>query len=222
MAAQGRAPRAIVIENVVGLLTSHNGRDFAALGEALAAQGHAFGALEIDAAGFLPRSRPRVFVIATREPPPAELVGRSPFHSRAVQDAHANLPQDLAERWIWWRASSPAPRNTDLAALLEPDEAVVWHSSERTARWLDLMAALHLARLDAFRARRARAVGALYRRMRMEAGQRVQRAEARFDGLAGCLRTPRRGSSRQVILVVQDGKVRTRLLQPREAVRLIG
>src|SRR3569623_804091 len=73
--AEGRAPRTVVIETVSGLLTSHGGRDFAALGEALAGQGYRFGALELDAAGFLPQSRPRVFVIATRAPPAPARVG---------------------------------------------------------------------------------------------------------------------------------------------------
>jgi DNA (cytosine-5)-methyltransferase 1 len=50
----------------------------------------------------------------------------------------------------------------------------------------------------------------------------MQRAEVRFDGLAGCLRTPRGGSSRQAICVVDQGRVRTRLLSPREAARLMG
>jgi DNA (cytosine-5)-methyltransferase 1 len=222
LAAEGRSPRAIVIENVSGLLTSRGGRDFAALGEALAAQGYGFGALEIDAARLLPQSRPRVFVIATREPPPPALLGESPFHTRAVKAAAADLPKALSQRWIWWRAAAPAPRNTDLAALLEPDDAVAWHSAERTQRWLDLMAPLHRARLAALQARGGRAVGAVYRRMRIEDGRRVQRAEARFDGLAGCLRTPRGGSSRQVIVVAQDDQVRTRLLTPREAARLMG
>ena len=222
LAAEGRAPRAIVIENVSGLLTSHGGRDFAALGAALAAQGYSFGALEIDAAGFLPQSRPRVFVIGTREPAPADLIGTSPFHTRAVKAAHAALPSALAARWIWWRAAAPAPRNTDLAALLEPDAAVAWHSPERTARWLDLMAPLHRARLAAIGDRADRSVGAVYRRMRLEDGRKVQRAEVRFDGVAGCLRTPRGGSSRQVIVVVEAGQVRTRLLTAREAARLMG
>jgi DNA (cytosine-5)-methyltransferase 1 len=222
LAAEGRAPRAIVIENVSGLLTSHGGRDFAALGAALAAQGYGFGALEIDAAAFLPQSRPRVFVVATRDPPPAALVGESPFHSRAVKAAAAALPADLARHWIWWRAATPPPRNTDLAALLEPDAAVAWHPAERTKRWLALMAPLHRARIEALTGGRERAVGAVYRRMRLEAGSKVQRAEVRFDGLAGCLRTPRGGSSRQVILVVEGGRVRTRLLSPREAARLMG
>src|SRR3569623_588195 len=94
LAAGGRAPRSIVIENVSGLLTSHGGRDFEALGRALAAQGYRFGALEIDAAAFVPQSRPRVFVIATREAQPAALIGDCVFHTRAVPAAAAALPSD--------------------------------------------------------------------------------------------------------------------------------
>ncbi|MET0273185.1 MAG: DNA (cytosine-5-)-methyltransferase, partial [Phenylobacterium sp.] len=217
-----RAPRTIVIENVSGLLTSHGGADFTALAEVLAAQGYAFGALDIDAAAFLPQSRPRVFVIATRDAVPAELVGASPFHTRAARVAAAQLPPALAERWIWWRLPAPQMRNTDLAAVLEPDAAVAWHSPERSDRWLALMAPLHRARLEAARDRGERAVGAIFRRTRHEMGMRVQRAEVRFDGLAGCLRTPRGGSSRQAICVVDEGHVRTRLLTAREAARLMG
>lgn len=50
----------------------------------------------------------------------------------------------------------------------------------------------------------------------------MQRADVRFDGIAGCLRTPSGGSSRQTIIVVEDPRIRTRLLSPREAVRLMG
>lgn len=222
LAGEGRAPRAIVIENVGGLLTSHGGADFTALAEALAAQGYVFGALEIDAAAFLPQSRPRVFVVATRDTPPAELIGGSPFHSRAVKAAQARLPPALARRWIWWRLAQPPARNTDLAALLEPDGDVAWHGAERSGRWLALMAPLHQARIEAACARGGRSVGAVFRRTRVERGRTVQRAEVRFDGLAGCLRTPRGGSSRQAICVVDEGRVRTRLLTPREAARLMG
>src|SRR5690348_1566339 len=92
----------------------------------------------------------------------------------------------------WWATApstaAPPARNLDLAAVLEPDADVAWHSAERTARWLELMAPLHRARLAARAARDERAVGAVFRRMRIEDGRRVQRAEARFDGLAGCLR----------------------------------
>ncbi|MEO8114702.1 MAG: DNA cytosine methyltransferase [Phenylobacterium sp.] len=222
LAADGRAPRTLVIENVGGLLSSHGGADFTALGEALAAQGYSFGALEIDAAAFTPQSRPRVFVVAVRGAPPAALTGPSPFHSRSVKAAQARLPARLAAAWVWWRLAAPPARNTDLAALLEPDAAVSWHAPERTERWLALMAPLHRARLEAMRAGGARAVGAVFRRTRMENGRPAQRAEIRFDGLAGCLRTPGGGSSRQAIAVVEAGSVRTRLLSPREAARLMG
>jgi DNA (cytosine-5)-methyltransferase 1 len=50
---------------------------------------------------------------------------------------------------------------------------------------------------------------------------RVQ-AEARFDGLAGCLRTPGGGSSRQFLIEVEGATIRTRLMTPREAARLMG
>ncbi|HEY9217305.1 MAG TPA: DNA cytosine methyltransferase, partial [Phenylobacterium sp.] len=63
---------------------------------------------------------------------------------------------------------------------------------------------------------------ALFRRMRIEDGVRVQRAEVRFDGMCGCLRTPRGGSSRQTLIVVEAGQVRSRLISAREAARLMG
>lgn len=222
LASERRAPRCVVIENVSGLLTSHGGADFTALAAALAAQGYAFGALEIDAAAFLPQSRPRVFVIATREPPPRALVGDSPSRTRAVQAAVNRLPADLAERWIDWRLPAPPPRNADLAAVLEDDQTVDWHAPAQTDAWLSIMSPLHRARIESARTRRERVVGGVFRRMRIEDGRRVQRAEVRFDGLAGCLRTPRGGSSRQVILAVDGDRVRTRLLTGREAARLMG
>jgi DNA (cytosine-5)-methyltransferase 1 len=219
---EGRAPKLLVIENVSGLLTSNGGADFSALAQALADQGYGFGALEIDAADFLPQSRPRVFVVATRDPPPAHLTGVSRYQTRAVAAAAERLPPHLYARWIHWALEAPPARNHDLASMLEDDDEVAWHSPERTARWLELMAPLHRARLEARRERGERSVGAVYRRMRLVGGRKVQRAEVRFDGLAGCLRTPRGGSSRQVIAVVEAGRVRTRLLSPREAARLMG
>jgi DNA (cytosine-5)-methyltransferase 1 len=67
------------------------------------------------------------------------------------------------------------------------------------------------------------AVGAVYKRTRRDAtGKKIQRAEVRFDGVAGCLRTPAGGSSRQVILLVKGQEVHSRLLSSREAARLMG
>ena len=76
----------------------------------------------------------------------------------------------------------------------------------------------HRGRLEEALSRGERRVGAVFRRVR----DGVQRAEVRFDGVAGCLRTPRGGSSRQLLIVVQDGICRSRLISPREAARLMG
>ena len=61
--AEGRAPRLVVIENVCGLITGHGGKDFVALCDAFTEGGYRVGAMVIDAALFVPQSRPRVFVI---------------------------------------------------------------------------------------------------------------------------------------------------------------
>ncbi|HEX6866940.1 MAG TPA: DNA cytosine methyltransferase [Caulobacteraceae bacterium] len=204
-----RAPRLIVIENVTGLLTSHGGRDFEALCRALADQGYRFGALEIDAARFTPQSRPRVFVVASREPR-ADLTGESPFHTPGIRAAFAALPPELRASWCWWRLPAPPTRNTDLAAVLEDAD---WRPDAETARLLSLMAPAHRARLNG-----ERVVGAVFRRTRPDG----QRAEVRTDGLAGCLRTPRGGSSRQSIIVAENGRIRSRLLTGREGARLMG
>lgn len=220
--AEGRAPPLLVIENVSGLLSSSGGADFTALCAALDRLGYRFGALEVDAALWLPQSRPRVFVIAAREPGALGAAGPgAPFHGERLRAAHGRLPEALKAQWIWWTLAAPPVRNTRLADLLEPDGAVDWFAADRTERLLSLMAPLHRRKLEAVSAG-GRAVGALYRRVRVEQGRKVQRAEVRFDGLAGCLRTPAGGSSRQVIVVAEAGRVRARLLSGREGARLMG
>lgn len=219
---QGRAPRLVVIENVTGLLTSRGGEDFRTLCGLLAGSGWRFGALEIDAALWLPQSRPRLFVVATREDAAAPPGPVAPFHSRGVTAAFEGLPETTRAAWRWWRLFAPPARNTDLAALLEPDEAVDWLDEDRTARLLDLMGPLHRQRLEAALAGGERRVGAAYRRVRREGGTRTQRLEVRFDGLAGCLRTPAGGSSRQFVIVAEAGRIHARLLTGREALRLMG
>jgi DNA (cytosine-5)-methyltransferase 1 len=48
------------------------------------------------------------------------------------------------------------------------------------------------------------------------------RSEIRTDRLAGCLRTPRGGSSKQIVFTAGKGKVRMRWMTPREYARLQG
>ena len=128
------------------------------------------------------------------------------------------MPEALKAKWVWWRLDAPARRNSDLSSLLEPDEAMTWRSAAQTLDLLAMMEPRHRARVDTAMASGARSAGAVFRRTR----KGVQRAEVRFDGLAGCLRTPRGGSSRQMLLIIDEGKVRSRLLTGREGARLMG
>jgi DNA (cytosine-5)-methyltransferase 1 len=226
LVAEGRAPSTIVLENVSGLLTAGSGADFAEIAGAFARASYLFGALEIDAAWFTPQSRPRVFLVATRAEPPRRLhrAGPTPpFHSTAVQAAAARLPEPTRNAWRWWSLPEPPRRNTTLSAILEDDpDDVCWNTAEKTARLLAQLSPLHQEKLAAIRAAKTPAVGAGYRRIRLVDGRKVQRFEVRFDGLAGCLRTPAGGSSRQILLFVDGAKTRSRLLSAREAARLMG
>lgn len=225
LAHEKRAPDILALENVTGLLSSHGGADFTALVHALDDLGYRVGALEIDAALFTPQSRPRLFVIAARRAP-AHLTASGPsepFHSTALRNVVARMPEPLRKRFVWWRLEAPAKRNTRLADMLDdPPVGVEWQSQEQTQKLLGQMSELQRARVEALRESGRREVGAVFRRIRIEQGERVQRAEARFDGIAGCLRTPSGGSSRQMLLFVEGDSVRSRLLSPREAARLMG
>ena len=223
LAAEGRAPSLVVLENVCGALTSHGGEDFAAIGSALAGGGYRFGAVVMDAVRFLPQSRPRLFIVGVdrNRTIPESVVAASPnplWHPSRLAGAQPKA------KGLWWKLPEPPPRAATLGDLIEDNpRGVVWHSAAETRRLLALMSPLHRRKVETAKAAGRRTAGALYKRTRTdESGRSVQRAEIRFDGVSGCLRTPAGGSSRQSILVVEGREVRSRLLSPREAARLMG
>jgi len=116
-------------------------------------------------------------------------------------------------------------RTSILADVVEDvPQGVAWHTPAETQRLLDMMNPLNLTKVEAAQQAGGRRVGTIYKRTRADGagGKRTQRAEIRFDGVAGCLRTPVGGSSRQIIMVIENGLIRSRLLSPREAARLMG
>jgi DNA (cytosine-5)-methyltransferase 1 len=225
---EGRAPSVIVLENVCGALTSHGGKDFVKICEALAKERYRFGALVIDAALFVPQSRPRLFIVAVREDvtvPSASTIksASAVFHTRALVAAHERLPKALRDKWLWWNLPAPASRNTTLFDVIEEAPCdVAWHSAAETQALIAMMSDVNLAKVAEAKRARRKMVGTLYRRTRYHSGEKIQRAEARFDEVAGCLRTPAGGSSRQYVLVVDKGMVRSRLMSARETARLMG
>ncbi len=115
-------------------------------------------------------------------------------------------------------------RKLSFADVIEDDPADVrWHTKAETAKLIGMMSPSNLAKVHSAQLKRKRIVGAIYKRTRFDGrGVKLQRAEVRFDDVAGCLRTPRGGSSRQTIIVVEGNHIRTRLLSAREAARLMG
>lgn len=227
--AVGRAPKIITVENVCGTLTSHGGRDFQAICKTFSDAGYRYGALIIDAALFVPQSRPRLFMIGVHkdvEINPSLLSPESmePFHTRGLRKAADGVSASARKNMIWWNVPTPPHRNTTFADLIEEKPlSVDWHTAAETKQLLAMMSAVNLAKVDAAKRSGRRMVGGVYKRTRFDAkGGKIQRAEVRFDDVAGCLRTPAGGSSRQTIIVVDGNRIRSRLISSRETARLMG
>lgn len=204
-------PPILAAENVSGLISTEKGTHYRELHEALARRGYKIGTLLLDAARWLPQSRPRVFVVAAdaRLPIPATLVSDQPgwAHSKAIKDVFAGL-----EEWIWWRLPEPEKRGVTLSGIV--DYSLPCHDAVTSRKNLALIPAGHMRRLEEKNMR----VVPGYKRIRN--GKQV--LELRFDDIAGCLRTPSGGSSRQYLVIRQDDEWKTRVLSPREAARLMG
>lgn len=200
-------PKVLLLENVSGLLSTNGGNNYRAIHMALIERGFACGAFVLNASHFVPQSRPRVFVIAVQKDyaMPSELISDGPcwLHNKASADLGQTLPG-----WIWWKTEKPPCRHKTLKDIVDT-----------TARFdkddvLRLIPERHQVKLDEHNT--VYATG--YRRTR----HGEQQLELRFDGIAGCLRTPEGGSSKQYLVVKKDGETHARLLTVREAARLMG
>ncbi len=231
-----RRPRMVLLENVPGFLTSHGGADFATAIDELAALGYWLDSFVIDAQWFVPQSRPRLFLVGYQE----DLVGRplivkradgvdslaSPWHE-AVLRADWIRPSRLrtamesiepATGWATVDCDNPAARRSALNNYIDLDGHEWWNAKENS-RHFDMMFDRHRRQIEMLRDDRGPAVALTgFRRVR----EGKQRLEVRFDGLAGCLRTPRGGSAKQVVIVIDRGEVRMRWMTPREYARLQG
>ena len=226
---QGRGPSVIALENVTGLITSNDGADFRELVTAMVAIGYRVGAMTINAEKFVPQSRPRVFFVCVRNDlsTDLELISAAPpawCASPALMNVVSQLDGYTAQNWVWWRLPEPPSRSVSFSDIIENDPvAVEWHTDSQTAKIIGMMSPLNRAKLDAAKSKGRKQIGGVYRRTRPDGkGSKIQRAEVRFDGISGCLRTSAGGSSRQVVMVVEGDVVRTRLLSTREAARLMG
>ncbi|MEK7265736.1 MAG: DNA cytosine methyltransferase [Pseudomonadota bacterium] len=218
---EGRAPRLVVVENVAGLLTSNGGADFARVVEMMAARRYLVSALLLNAADFVPQSRPRLFIVAARAAD-AAIFSRvePPSVPAALAGAVENLSHQARRSWRWIAAAPVCRRNLSLADIL--DGTAAFDPARTTRERLSQMTPRQRAAIRELQSSGARHVGAAFRRVRIEDGEKRLRIEARFDGLAGCVRTAAGGSSRQIIFEIDRGKIRSRLMTAREAARAMG
>lgn len=222
--SERRNPPIIALENVAGLITSHDGQDLTNLISSLAAADYRVGAMLVDGAYFVPQSRPRLFIVAIARGVaiPKGISGRVPnpsWHPQSLQDVVENLSPKARKAWIWWKMPTPMYEAPHLADIIENiPSGVEWHSAAETKKLLSMMTPANLEKVREAQKLGARQVGTIYKRTR----KNIQRAEVRFDGVSGCLRTPAGGSSRQIIMVVEGQQIRSRLISPRETARLMG
>ena len=226
---EGRAPRLIVLENVSGTLTSHDGKDFATICSVFPQAGYAVGAVVVDAALFVPQSRQRLFVIGVRKS--VELPGcltaegpMAPWHTRSLQTAYKKLSQKTKRAWVWWKVPVPLKRKVSFADVIEDNsKTALWFTAKETRHLIAMMSPINRAKVEAAKRQGRKMVGGVYKRTRPNGKNRkVQRAEIRFDDVSGCLRTPAGGSSRQVVMIVEGPSVKARLISSRETARLMG
>jgi len=230
-----RRPRVVMLENVTGFITSQRGKDFESAARALAELGYWLDAFVLDAKSFVPQSRPRVFVVGFRDEEGAlpavrkssrdwivdewsEIVDGSDKTIRPPRLVNLMRSIDLPTGWAAFHLPPPNSQRLDVSELIDLDDGQDWWDAAAVAKHLDMMSDLHRGSVDALLAEGNAFVGTIYRRKR---GDKT-RAEVRFDGIAGCLRTPKGGSARQIVIAIDGGRARMRWMSAREYARLQG
>jgi DNA (cytosine-5)-methyltransferase 1 len=219
-----RRPPLVLLENVAGFLTSHDGRDFQSALLALNRLGYAVDPFIIDAVRFVPQSRVRLFVVGTLQQGQGAwgIKSSSSFYESDIRT------KKLAEfifhhpEIVWNIRQLPRlpQRKIDLAEIIEdlPDDSAYWWGRLRAGYLINQMSDKHKNQLSIMKSKKAWSYGTVFRRVRKECSM----AELRNDGIAGCLRTPRGGSGRQILVKAGHEQVMVRLLTPRECARLMG
>lgn len=217
-----RRPPLVLLENVTGFLTSNDGNDFHDALIALNELGYAVDAFIIDAVRFVPQSRQRLFVVgskakAERVKENSPLLLQSDVRTAALAE-FIFLNPDIG----WSIRSLPAlpPSTLLLEDIIEdlPLNSTSWWSKERCEYLLNQMSDKHRVTAERMISGPKFSYGTVFRRVRN--GRSM--GELRTDGIAGCLRTPRGGSGRQILFCAGKGTYRVRLLTPRECARLMG
>lgn len=213
MDEMAKRPPIVVAENVVGLVSAGEGKHYLALHAALRERRYRVGVVALDAVHWLPHSRPRVFIIGVKE-----TIDIAPFQAPNPLWCHSPAILRLApsaDDFVWWSLPKPRVKRKGLEDLIDYEAPA--DDERQTQHNLALIPDGHRERMHTAVNGHA-TVFPGYKRMR--GGRQV--LELRFDNIAGCLRTPEGGSSRQVLVIYRKHRFETRLLTVRETARLMG
>ncbi len=108
----GRAPGAVLIENVPGFLTANGGEDWQTVISGLNALGYATGHIVVNASAFVPQSRARVFIVARRG-------GRVELPDAPAPRDDLRLADIAEDGGEWWPPSRLAAFLLSLSPLQE-------------------------------------------------------------------------------------------------------
>ena len=214
-----RRPPFVMLENVVGFLMSHGGNDLEQALLALNELGYAVDAFILNAMHWAPQSRARLFIVAKLN---NGLVCQ-PFATKSEIRPESLIQFINTHQNIWWdiqKLPSPPKPCKHLHDMLEdlPDDNPQWWNKDRSNYFMNQLSAKHLVLAKLMIGGRKFTYATAFRRVRN--GKSM--AELRTDGIAGCLRTPRGGSGRQILFKAGRGKYQVRLLTARECARLQG
>jgi DNA (cytosine-5)-methyltransferase 1 len=214
-----RRPPLVMLENVVGFLMTHSGRDFEQALSALNELGYTVDAIILNAIHWTPQSRPRLFVIAEQDR------GQESQSCALMSDVRPEALFDFISSHpnIQWSIRDLPPLPTPRARLRDviedlPDDDPHWWNKERADYFMNQMSDKHQQQARQMIDGKSFTYATAFRRVRHEKSM----AELRTDGIAGCLRTPRGGSGRQILLKAGRNRYHVRLLTARECARLQG
>lgn len=215
---RGRRPPVILLENVPAFASSHGGHDLYLALKRLSRLGYWCDLLVVDARHFVPQSRPRLFIVGSREPLkfPGDWTPSPvrPKWLRQFVKQHPDLllnplPFDLPD-------SNEQTLGHIVERLEERDER--WWDNDRLAHFMAQLSPIQRSRLNTMMARPVLSWATAYRRTRSG----TPAWEIRADAISGCLRTARGGSSKQAMVEAGAGVVRVRWMTPVEYARLQG
>ena len=221
------SPPFVLLENVEGLLTSDDGNDLRLVLRTLNDLGYHVDLLRVDASNFVPQSRVRLFMVGVHGSVIGKVDRDDLMQEYQMRSSDAR-PQKIIDfivknrdlRWFFQQLPNLPKRNSVLEDIV--DYTAQWWTEDRSQYLYDQMHSHHRELIDSQMAQRKYSYYSAFRRMRLRDGTSQSTAELRTDGIAGCLRTPKGGSARQIIVRVGRNRFDARLINEKEAARLMG